>query len=243
MKFVPTLAHALADLKMSLNPPTSTKTSNLMIQRELVASTIRHSLELMVSNNKTDQATNLVNELIEKQIECDPSDVFFHSCAQGNLEIIKIFERYKPVRSENLPQCVMLALDRGQMEAAHWALQKAQEYWGEMAKDHLNADQLIAKTIDSHMLTRQNVHEVVQWLVPFNTADLSFAVVRASMREYKNTARFLLKHSDPQQVLDQIGDNHADPKMQWLMDLINKNQRTTLRKSVSKPPRPSKRKM
>lgn len=243
MKFVPTLAHALADLKMGLNPPTSTKTSDILVQRELIASTIRRSLELMVSGNKTDQALDLVTMLMEKNIECDPSDVFYHSCAQGNLGIIKIFERYQSLRPEAITQCIIVALGRGQMNTAHWALQKAQECWGETTKEHLNADQLIVKAIDSHMLTRQNVHEVVQWLVPFNTADLSFAVVRASMWEYKNTARFLLKHSDQQKVLDEIGDNHADPKMQWLIDVINKNQRTTLKNSVSKSPRHSKRKM
>lgn len=189
---------------------------------------------MMVAYNKTDQARDVVNTLMEKQIECDPAEVFYSCFAYGNLEMIKIFERYQPVRSENIPHCVMLAFDRGQMEAARWALQKAQEYWGEMVKDHLNANKLIVKAVDSHMLTRQNVHEVVQWLAPFNTDDLSFAVVRASMREHKNTARFLLKHSDPQKVLEQIGDNYTDPKMQWLMDLINKNQRTTLKNSVPK---------
>ena len=241
MSFIPTIAHALADLKMV----SSTNVGNPMIQREVTASMIRHSLEMMVSHNNTNEAVYVVNELIEKQIECDPSDVFFYCCAYGNVEMIKIFERYKPFATKNIPQGLSLALKRGQMETAQWVLQQAQARWGDTAKDHIKANELIEKLIDSHLftLTPNNLHKAVQWLIPFNTADLSFAVVRASMREYKNTARLLLKHSDPQLVLEQIGDNHADPKMQWLMDLLNQKQRTTLKNSVPKSQRPSKRKM
>lgn len=241
MSFIPTIAHALADLKMV----SSTNVRNPLIQREITTSMIRHSLEMMVSHNNTNEAVCVVNELIEKQIECDPSDVFFCCCAYGNVEMIKIFERYKPFATENIPQGLTLALNRGQMETAQWALQQAHARWGDTAKDHIKANELIVKLIDSHVFTLppHNLHKAVQWLIPFNTADLSFAVVRASMREYKSTARLLLKHSDPQLVLKQIGDNHADPKMQWLMDLLNQKQHTTLKNSVPKSQRLSKRKM
>lgn len=241
MTFVPTLADALADVKMA----SSNTVGNPLMQREITASMIRHSLEMMVSHNNTDEAVHVVNELIEKQIQCDPSDVFFCCCAYGNVEMIKIFERYKPFATENIPQGLTIALNRGQMETAQWALQQAHARWGDTAKDHIKANEWIVKLIDSHVFTLppHNLHKAVQWLIPFNTADLSFAVVRASMREYKNTARLLLKHSDPQLVLEKIGGNHANPKMQWLMDLLNQKQRTTLKNSVSKSHHHSKRKM
>ncbi len=230
MSFVPTLAHALADVKMISLP----KSGSPLVQREIIASEIRHRCNEMVCDNKTLEAKNVVDNLLSSNINCDVSDVFYQSFAFGSVDIIEIFKRYQTLSDEHIRHGLKLAVIGGQMGTIQYALEQAQQRWTNPSLANFQANKLIATVIDSHMFSSQKIHTVVQWLLPWSNEDLSFSVVRASMHAYKKTARLLLKHATAQLVLEQIGDNHDHPQMQWLMDLINQKQRTTLTKNVSK---------
>lgn len=238
MSFIPTIAHALADRATSLSNACVSQ-----VKREIKASKIRETLDEMIFDNNILFATDLVDDLLLSQIKCDVSDVFYQSFASGKPDMIKIFERYQTLSDENIRHGLRLALIRGQLQTAQYALQKAQQHWTDPTSADLKADKLITSVIDSHMFVSADVHKVVQWLLPWTSDDLSFAVVRASMHRYKKTARLLLKHSAPPLVLEHMGDNHADPKMQWLMDLINKDQNAKIKKTLPRTIPANKRKI
>lgn len=239
MSFVPTLAHALADIKIMSLP----KSDNLLVQREMVASAIRIRLDEMVCVNKTLEAKNVVDNLLSSNIKCDVSDVFYQSFASGSVDIIEIFKRYQTLSDEHIRHGLKLAVIGGQMGTIQYALEQAQQRWPNPSMANFQANKLIATVIDSHMFSSQNIHKVVQWLLPWNNEDLSFSVVRASMHAYKKTARLLLKHATAQLVVEQIGKNHDQPQMQWLMDLINQRQRTQLKKEIPVATHSASRKM
>lgn len=242
MKYIPTLEHALADLNMD---PRLKDSPNYLMHRETHASILRHSFEVMIISNDTSKANATVDELFVKHIRCDPSDVFYKSFLYGKLDIIKIFERYQALSDENIKHGLTLAAGasgHNQIEVIQYALEKAQQLWGAAAKDHIKAADLILKTIDGSMWSPQKVHKTVQLFIPFNTSDLSDAVIRASAHQYKKTARLLLKHANPQIVFEKI-DNHDHPNMQWLIEVLNQQQRTTIKKTLKTPTANSRRKM
>lgn len=243
------LEDVLVDWKISVQdqnpsgaPP---KNYNGVVQKELAKHQIIVGLETMVEKNTTTTACNLVNELKRRGVQCDPSFVFYECFMRGNIEIMGIFEDYSDLTDRNIQKGLLISIQHGQISTVNYALKKAQQRWGDNLREHLQAAQLITKFVDSHHFNKKQLHTMVEGLIPHlvKNHDLSFAVVRASMRQYKQTARVLLKHTDPQLVRAQIGDNHNHPHMQWLLDVLDQNQRSTLKRNIKAPSRTTRRKI
>lgn len=243
------LEDVLLDWKISAQAKNSSgaqlKSYESVVQKELAIHKIIVGLEMMVENNTTTTASNLVKELKRKGVQCDPSIVLYECFMRGNMDIMEIFEHYSDLTDRNIQKGLLISIQHGQLATVNYALKKAQQRWGDNLQEHLHAAQLITKFVDSHHFDKKQLHTMVEGLIPHLTPnhDLSFAVVRASMRQYKQTARVLLKHTDPQLVRAQIGNNHTHPHMQWLLEVLDKNQRSTIKKNIKASPQTTHRKM
>lgn len=241
------LEDVLSDWQISVQANSGDQLNNYsgVVQKELAKHQMIVGLETMVEKNNTTTASNLVNELKRKGVQCDPSLVFYECFMRGNLDIMGIFEHYSDLTDRNIQKGLLISIQHGQLATTNYALKKAQQRWGDDLQEHLQAAQLITKFVDSHHFNKKQLHTMVEGLLPHLTQnhDLSFAVVRASMRQYKQTARLLLKHTDPQLVRAQIGDNHSHPHMQWLLEVLDKNQRSTLKKTIKASSRTTRRKI